>query len=78
MSRSPFRYSQQLMRCAVLTVASAAFMAGLFSTAASAAGGTRLRLKDAFLRPSAIAETLFVVYEPTPKLATAAQKIRPP
>ena len=36
MSRSPFRYSQQLMRCAVLTVASAAFMAGLFSTAASA------------------------------------------
>ncbi|MCC6966685.1 MAG: trypsin-like peptidase domain-containing protein [Nitrospira sp.] len=36
MSRSPFRYSQQLTRCAVLTVAAASFVAGLFPTAASA------------------------------------------
>lgn len=36
MSRSPLRYSHQLMRCAVLTVASVAFVAGLFTVSASA------------------------------------------
>ena len=36
MSRSPFRYSQQLMRCAVLTFASTSFVAGFSPSAASA------------------------------------------
>lgn len=42
MSRSPLHYAQQLVRYAVLTIASISFMAGLFTTRAAAFDATAL------------------------------------